>query len=1032
MTLPPNDNNVSKLHLQKAIQQESKRFEEYYLWIEEHMPPSFFEEVDQDNIMLIAHSLMRLNLQDFFAHIHLKDSAITLCLDSANADLKILKHYRMQGIKHYRAFVSNEPPPFEGIKAPLRIATISFTAFAEKPEAVEEVLPEEKQKELLEQVKTRNPEVTELEFRKLIQSMSPRFLKAMSRERLTTALDMFFRSKTRDHCQYEISLNEDWKEKKETPSMQIVFAWRNVPKHDFLYHMAKTIYRHGLAIKKVNGAYIDPYSKNSTLIMSLGLHGIHGKAAWEEADIPDFLQELVTLKYFEGLEPVESIFVDSGLVRGNLGNLIKTMIYFVHQVLVHQDANMYSLGHIEEGLCRHPELTLQLCQAFEYKFRPEKTDLDQYQKTRNHFLTLVEHLDTGQEVNDTRRKNILKQAMSFIDYTLKTNFYRNNKTAFSFRLDPKYLDHIPYDRKDKFPELPYAIFFMKGMHYIGFHIRFRDLSRGGLRTVFPSTLEQMAEERNNVFSECYNLAYTQQKKNKDIPEGGAKAVIFLEPFEKMRSEIAIYKKELEDAGIAPAEIEKKLDEYQKEQKLEYLYQTQRSYIESFLTLLNCEPDGTLKAKHIVDYWKKPEYIYLGPDENMHNQMIVWISDYSKYRGYKPGGSFISSKPGAGINHKEYGVTSLGVNVYMEEVLKYLDINPYEDRFTIKMSGGPDGDVAGNQILNLYRFYPKTAKLVALTDVSGTIFDPEGLDLEVMAQLFKESKSIRFYPPEKLSEGGFLLDARTKREQTAYAQQTLCWRKQNGALVEDWLSGNEMNHLLRHNVHQTKADIFIPGGGRPRTLNDYNFKDFLDETGKPTARAIVEGANLYLTPWARRALEKLGVIIIKDSSANKGGVICSSFEVLCGLTLSEEEFMKEKPTLMKEILGIIASRAKDEATLMLNTHKATSAYLTDISERISERINTFTYQLLDYLQNIILTHDPNDPLIRCLFNYCPPLLRERYQKRILLEIPDIHKKAIIACYIASRVVYQRGLDWSPTIVEVLPLIARDPAIIGNQV
>ncbi len=74
---------------------------------------------------------------------------------------------------------------------------------------------------------------------------------------------------------------------------------------------------------------------------------------------------------------------------------------------------------------------------------------------------------------------------------------------------------------------------MKGLHFIGFHIRFRDLSRGGLRTVFPERMEQMLIERNNVFSECYNLAYTQQKKNKDIPEGGAKGVIFLEPYERL-------------------------------------------------------------------------------------------------------------------------------------------------------------------------------------------------------------------------------------------------------------------------------------------------------------------------------------------------------------------------------------------------------------------------------------------------------------------------------------------------------------------
>ena len=57
-------------------------------------------------------------------------------------------------------------------------------------------------------------------------------------------------------------------------------------------------------------------------------------------------------------------------------------------------------------------------------------------------------------------------------------------------------------------------------------ICFKDLSRGGLRTVFPQRYEQMVAERNNVFLGCYNLAFTQQKKNKDIPEGGSKGVIF--------------------------------------------------------------------------------------------------------------------------------------------------------------------------------------------------------------------------------------------------------------------------------------------------------------------------------------------------------------------------------------------------------------------------------------------------------------------------------------------------------------------------
>ena len=334
------------------------------------------------------------------------------------------------------------------------------------------------------------------------------------------------------------------------------------------------------------------------------------------------------------------------------------------------------------------------------------------------------------------------------------------------------------------------------------------------------------------------------------------------------------------------------------------------------------------------------------------------------------------------------------------------------------------------MINLLKFYPKTARLLATIDVSGTIFDPQGVDLKEMERLFLEQKPIRFYPPEKLSEGGFLLDTRTKKEQNAFTVQTLCWKKQGGKLIEEWVSGNEMNHLLRHTVHQTKADIFIPGGGRPRTLNESNIKEFLDESGIPSSRAIIEGANLYLTPFARRTLEELNVLIIKDSSSNKGGVICSSFEVLCCLCLKPEEFLLEKPHLVKEILHTIGQRALDEAKLLLSTHKETQRYLTELSEEISLKINTYTYELLDYLQGISLPEDRKDPLNKALLTYCLPTLRKKYEDRIFQEIPDIHKKAIIACHIASRLVYKKGLSWSPRIVDILPLIAHDPEIIGH--
>ena len=98
------------------------------------------------------------------------------------------------------------------------------------------------------------------------------------------------------------------------PSLQIVFAWRNVPKYNFLYRLAKIIHRHKLSLTRVNAIYIDPYSQRNILLMSIGIQGRDGKAAWEEADVDDFLKELVTLKYFEGMENIESTFVDTGLL----------------------------------------------------------------------------------------------------------------------------------------------------------------------------------------------------------------------------------------------------------------------------------------------------------------------------------------------------------------------------------------------------------------------------------------------------------------------------------------------------------------------------------------------------------------------------------------------------------------------------------------------------------------------------------------------------------------------------------------------
>jgi len=65
-----------------------------------------------------------------------------------------------------------------------------------------------------------------------------------------------------------------------------------------------------------------------------------------------------------------------------------------------------------------------------------------------------------------------------------------------------------------------------GRDFTGMHIRFRDISRGGVR-IIKSNDQNYLQNRMMQFNETFGLAYTQKKKNKDIPESGSKGTILM-------------------------------------------------------------------------------------------------------------------------------------------------------------------------------------------------------------------------------------------------------------------------------------------------------------------------------------------------------------------------------------------------------------------------------------------------------------------------------------------------------------------------
>lgn len=109
---------------------------------------------------------------------------------------------------------------------------------------------------------------------------------------------------------------------------------------------------------------------------------------------------------------------------------------------------------------------------------------------------------------------------------------------------------------------------------------------------------------------------------------------------------------------------------------------------------------------------------------------------------------------------------------------------------------------------------------------------------------------------------------------------------DGTVVESGLQFRNSFHL--HPL--SRGDFFIPCGGRPASVNFDNIGKFMYlEDGSLRFKYVVEGANLFITQDARRKLEKAGVVLFKDASANKGGVTSSSLEVLAALVLTDDEF-----------------------------------------------------------------------------------------------------------------------------------------------
>jgi glutamate dehydrogenase len=562
---------------------------------------------------------------------------------------------------------------------------------------------------------------------------------------------------------------------------------------------------------------------------------------------------------------------------------------------------------------------------------------------------------------------VLRALFLFNKSILKTNFFVSTKVAISFRLDPSFLPKFEY------PETPFGLFFLVGAEFRGFHIRFRDIARGGIRIVRSRSWDAYEVNVRNLFDENYNLASTQQRKNKDIPEGGSKGVILLDM----------------DAQDNPrAGFEK--------------------YIDALIDLL-IKTDKPALNDPVVDLYGKPEILFLGPDEGTAGY-TDWATLHAKRRGAPWWKSFLTGKSPSlgGIPHDEYGMTSLSVRAYVAKIYETLKLN--DTKITKFQTGGPDGDLGSNEIL----LSTPNETYVGLVDGSGVLCDPQGLNKDELIRLAKKRSMINEYERSLLSPQGFIVTVDDK-DITLPTGEVIT----NGVYFRNLFHLNLAKYI-------GKVDLFVPCGGRPAAIDVDTVGNLFDSNGKSIIKYIVEGANLFITQAAKIELENAGAVVFKDASTNKGGVTSSSAEVMASLVLTDEQFISEfkagtdfYKTYVKQVQELIVSNADKEAAALLQYKKKTGLSLSECSDVLSNDIN----KLCD-----LISHSDDlwcDLVLRkkILEDAIPQLLLQEAGsvEEVLKRLPDAYSRSLFATKIATRYVYE-GHD-STNVIELLEFLKK---------
>jgi glutamate dehydrogenase/leucine dehydrogenase len=209
----------------------------------------------------------------------------------------------------------------------------------------------------------------------------------------------------------------------------------------------------------------------------------------------------------------------------------------------------------------------------------------------------------------------------------------------------------------------------------------------------------------------------------------------------------------------------------------------------------------------------PKYYIGAPDVNTGEQEMKWFVEGNGNL------KSVTGKPKelGGLPH-ELGSTGFGVYHSTIIAAKFVKLDITKAKVAIEGFGNVGSFVA--------KFLSQVgAKIVAVSDSKGTIYNPDGLDFLKLNEIKKQTGSVVNYKPGQV--------------------------------------------LSNEEIFKLPIDILIPAA-LPDVINEKNVNEI-------KAKIIVEAANIPCRPEIEKILHERGILVVPDFVANAGGLISSYCE-----------------------------------------------------------------------------------------------------------------------------------------------------------